>query len=202
MKEEPKHTDEPLRKHTFDGIQEFDKKLPNWWLAVLYGTIAFAVGYWFYYHFPNMHETSGERVERTMNAIALAAAKNAGADLTDEQLWAMSKDSKVSGAGAMTFQSTCATCHMPDLTGKIGVNLRDNMWIHGGKPTEIIATITNGVPAKGMPTWGPVLGKAKIAEVAAFILSYHSPTDPIIAVASTSPNVGPAASTPAPAAKP
>lgn len=202
MKEEPKHTDEPLREHTFDGIQEFDKKLPNWWLMVLYGTIAFAVGYWFYYHFPNMHETSGERVERTINAIALAAAKNAGADLTDEQLWAMSKDPKVSGAGAMTFQSTCATCHMPDLTGKIGVNLRDNMWIHGGKPTEIIATITNGVPAKGMPTWGPVLGKAKIAEVAAFILSYHSPTDPIIAVASTSPNVGPAASTPAPAAKP
>jgi len=173
-------TDEPIRHHVFDGIQEYDKKLPNWWLMTLYGAIVFAAAYWFYYHYPTMHETSGERLERTMNAIALSAAKNSGADLSDEQLWAMSRDPKVSGAGAMTFQTTCATCHMPDLTGKIGVNLRDNIWIHGGKPTEIIATITSGVPAKGMPTWGPVLGKAKIAEVAAFILSYHSPTDPII----------------------
>lgn len=181
MKETPNHTaDEPIREHTFDGIQEYDKRLPNWWLMTLYGAIVFAAAYWFYYHYPSMHETSGQRLERTMNAIALAAAKNSGADLSDEQLWAMSKDAKVSGAGAMTFQTTCASCHMPDLSGKIGPNLRDQLWIHGGKPAEIVETITKGVPSKGMPTWGPVLGKAKIAEAAAYILSYHSPTDPVL----------------------
>jgi cytochrome c oxidase cbb3-type subunit 3 len=92
----------------------------------------------------------------------------------------MSKDSTAVQAGALTFQTTCASCHMPDLSGKIGPNLKDNLWIHGGKPVEIVHTITTGVAAKGMPTWGPVLGPTKINEVAAFILSYHSPSDPVI----------------------
>jgi len=182
MKNEPTTTDleDPIRDHTFDGIQEYDKRLPNWWLWTLYGAIIFAAAYWFYYHFPTEHETSFQQVDRTMNEIAVAAAKSSGAELTDDQLWTMSKDSATVQAGALTFQTTCASCHMPDLSGKIGPNLKDNLWIHGGKPTEIVHTITTGVSAKGMPTWGPVLGPTKINEVAAFILSYHNPSDPVV----------------------
>jgi cytochrome c oxidase cbb3-type subunit 3 len=34
-------------------------------------------------------------------------------------------------------------------------------------------TIKNGVIAKGMPAWEPVIGQKKASEVLAYILSYH-----------------------------
>ena len=52
--------------------------------------------------------------------------------------------------------------------------------MYGGRPVEVHALITKGVLAKGMPTWGPVLGPRKISEVTAFLLSRHREGDPIV----------------------
>jgi cytochrome c oxidase cbb3-type subunit 3 len=35
-----------LRPHEFDGIQEYDQRLPNWWLATLYIAILWAFFSW------------------------------------------------------------------------------------------------------------------------------------------------------------
>jgi cytochrome c oxidase cbb3-type subunit 3 len=40
--------------------------------------------------------------------------------------------------------------------------------------------VTSGVLVKGMPTWGPVLGPKRIAEVVAYVLSHHREGETII----------------------
>ncbi len=190
--------DAPLKGHSFDGIEEYDKKLPNWWLWTLYGAIAFSFFYWFYFHWVGNPESTAQRLDRRLGEIALAAAASGGAELDNAALWKMSRDEKVVADGRKTFLTQCVSCHGADLKGGIGVNLTDKDWIHGGNPTEIVAVLTKGVLDKGMPAWGPVLGKARVAQVAAFVLSHHTEGEEIRIV----PSPTQSATAPAAAAAP
>jgi cytochrome c oxidase cbb3-type subunit 3 len=151
-----------------DGIEEYDNPLPNWWLGLFYLTIVWAVLYGIHYHF-----VAG-RSQPTALAAELAAAeakwpKQAAAaaattvDVTPEAV----------AAGKEIYTANCVSCHGAELLGGIGPNLVDTTWIHGGAPDQILATITNGVPEKGMLTWGPILGPEKVAQVAAYVVSQH-----------------------------
>lgn len=181
----PLPPEDPVRPHVFDGIQEYDKRLPNWWLNTLYITIVFWVGYWSYYEWFRVGPTGEQAV---VAAIAkIEQSKLSAAKLDDSSLWKMSQNTAFVDAGKTTFMANCAACHLATLRGKsespaaIGPDLTDTTWIHGGKPTEIYELITNGVLTKGMPTWGPVLGARKITEVTAFILSKHKEGEAVIA---------------------
>jgi len=190
--------EESLKGHSFDGIEEYDKKLPNWWLWTLYGAMVFSFFYWFYFHWVGNPESSPERLERQLAAIALAAASSGG-ELDDAALWKMSRDEKIVSDGRKTFLTTCVSCHGVDLKGGIGANLLDNDWIHGGKPSDVVRTVTKGVLDKGMPAWGPVLGKMRVTQVAAFVMSHHAEGDAIRLVPSGSQAAGAVA---APASSP
>lgn len=170
--------EDKIRHHTFDGIQEYDKRLPNWWLMTLYGAIIFWVGYWGYFEWFKVGLDGPQEV--TIALTQIEAAKLASAPASDDaSLWKMSRNTVFVEAGRATFNTTCASCHTDKLTGAIGPNLVDHLWIHGGKPGEIHGTVEKGVLAKGMPAWGPILGPKKIAEVTAYILSYHQEGEPI-----------------------
>jgi len=175
----PTPDEDEIRKHTFDGIQEFNKHLPNWWLNTLYGSIAFAIVYWFVYQTAHLMPSDGAQVDSAMAQIAVAKMTSAFDVTDDAKFWEMSKNTAFVTAGKQTFNSLCATCHTVNLTGAVGPNLVDQAWLHGGTPKEIFKTVNGGVPAKGMPTWGPVLGTKKTAEVVAYVLSYHVPGEPI-----------------------
>jgi cytochrome c oxidase cbb3-type subunit 3 len=178
-----------LRPHSYDGIQEYDKRLPGWWLMTLYGAMIFAVFYWAYYEAYGIGATPAQALEARMAENAERAARNSGV-IDDDLLWKMSRDPKVTASGKATFEATCAACHKPDMTGQIGPNLLDHEWIHGGTPMSEMKTITEGVLAKGMPSWGPVLGREKISEVTAYIFSKHKPGEEIVAVPGWTPPGG------------
>lgn len=176
----PQHHEDRLRPHSFDGIQEFDKRLPNWWLLTLYGAIAFAVAYWFVHYESALVLPDGDRVHREIQrieAVKLAALVDM---VNDENLWKMSRNPQFTANGAATYKNVCQACHAPSLQGRvedpkyIGANLADTAWLHGGKPTEVFNTAKNGFMARGMPPRGgqPLSDKA-VVEVVAFILSHH-----------------------------
>ena len=184
-----------IRPHRFDGIEEYDQRLPNWWLLTFYGAIAFACFCWlFTQQFAG--STNESRVEAELARIEAAKFANA-ITLDDATLWQMSRNPVIIAAGRETFNATCAACHLASLRGKeespiaIGPNLTDQLWIHGGRPMELNTVATAGVLTKGMPAWGPVLGTKRISEAVAYILSYHKEGEPIVIVPPAAPPVAP-----------
>jgi cytochrome c oxidase cbb3-type subunit 3 len=77
-------------------------------------------------------------------------------------------------AGEGLFTQFCVVCHGANLAGGIGPSFVDDEWIHGGTSADIIRTITNGVPEKGMVAWGPVLGAEGINNVAAYVITKNA----------------------------
>lgn len=164
----------PDTGHDYDGIREYDNKLPNWWLGTLILTVIFGYGYWMYFHVfgagTSPHAAYVAELER---ADALAAERMAARGaLTDDQLESFARDAAKVSAGQAVFAQHCVACHGPEGAGLIGPNLTDNHWIHdAGKPTGIWKVVTAGVAAKGMPAWGPMLGPDKVEQVVSYVLT-------------------------------
>ncbi|MGC4074246.1 MAG: c-type cytochrome [Nibricoccus sp.] len=163
--------EDPIRHHVFDGIAEYDRRMPNWWLLTFYATIIFAILYWFNRQI-FARDSDAQQLQQEIARIDAAKLAEAGAR-DDATLWKMSRNPAFVQAGAATFKTTCVSCHGNELKGGVGPNLVDDVWLHGGKPLEVINTVENGVLAKGMPAWGPILGTKKVNELVAFILSHH-----------------------------
>ena len=178
-----------VRPHTFDGIREYDQRLPNWWLYTLYATIIFWVGYWAYYEWFRIGPSDPVAVEQAISRIE-ATKMASTSKIDDASLWKMSQNATFVAGGKAVFETNCVACHFASMRGKaenpvaIGPDLTDTAWVYGGKPTQIYDLIMKGVLTKGMPTWGPVLGAKKVGEVTAYILSKHQEGEAIVIVPS------------------
>jgi cytochrome c oxidase cbb3-type subunit 3 len=207
-----------LREHVYDGIQEYDQTLPNWWLFSWYITIVWFVIAWVAYYQFSFGESDQARIDQALDRIQQVQLKELE-KLTDDKLWAMSQDAKLVSAGAATFATTCVACHATDLSATVlsatpdnpttkvkmklpGLPLNDTEWKHGGNPLQILNLIRKGAPdvTKGMPAWEPQLGLNRVVEVAAFILSKHQQGE-VITLAADSPLQAGAAATPPAAGK-
>lgn len=163
-----------LRDHVYDGIQEYDQKLPNWWLYTLYGAIIFSFVYWYALFQSNVAAPMTAIVRQEVAGIYSANAANAK-EVTPDGLWAMAGDSTMVAAGRDHFAQNCAACHGADMKGipGNGANLLDAEWLNGRTPLEIYKIVENGLPEKGMVAWGPQRGQRFVFEATAFVLSFH-----------------------------
>jgi cytochrome c oxidase cbb3-type subunit 3 len=167
------------KHHVYDDIVEHDNALPLWWQLALYGAIVFGLGYWYARRMDSIpspaqayaHEVAAERA-------AAAERARARGTIDDAMLSTVAKDPATVAQGKEVFTTTCAPCHKPDGGGNIGPNLTDAYWIHGNKPTDIYKVVTEGVAAKGMPTWGPVLGEQRLEAVVAYVISIENTNVP------------------------
>jgi cytochrome c oxidase cbb3-type subunit 3 len=170
--QKPENDSENTVIHEVDGIQEYDNKLPNWWLYSLYGSIGFAVLYWYVYQTTGIGASPAQAYQEELDRNAAAAAMQIKVgEATPESLMALAKDANALALGKQVFTSTCAACHRQDGGGLVGPNLTDEFWLHGGAPEKIFHTISTGVPDKGMPAWQPQLGALKTQAVAAYVIT-------------------------------
>ncbi len=168
-----------LLDHDYDGIREYDNPMPRWWLWVFYASILFVP---FYYFAPAPFGEGPGKVADYEAAMAAERAarppENVVVALSDDEYRALSRDASVVAAAKPLFTTNCAVCHRADGGGLIGPNLTDEAWIHGGEPTTIHRTITEGVLEKGMPPWGRILKPADVDALTAYVLSLQGTRPP------------------------
>lgn len=192
-----------LRDHVYDGIQEYDQKLPNWWLFTWYITMVWFVIAWLAYYQLGYGKNDSEAIEGQLARIEAIRQKDLEG-IDDAKLWELSRDPAVVEKGKATFLATCVACHGPDLSAMMagaklpGLPLNDQEWKHGGNPLNVMSIVRKGAPdvTKGMTAWEPVLGLDRVIEVVAFVMSHHKEGEPVT-LAPDSPlkeeNAGPAA---------
>lgn len=73
--------------------------------------------------------------------------------------------------GKKLYNMVCFACHGKNLEGATGFNLKDSEWVHGSKPEQILATLKNGFPDKGMIAFGTVYKEDQLKDIVNYILS-------------------------------
>ncbi len=173
--------DEVIPGHKYDGIREYDNPMPGWWIGLFIITIVFGVVYFLginVFGFVDTYEDDLAQSQAELVEMREAYAASGPTFETDERaLRRYVDDAAMAEAGAAIFASTCASCHGNEGQGLIGPNLTDDYWIHGGAPSDIYRTVSEGVPAKGMPPWDNVLSEQEQAEVMSYVWSLYG-TDP------------------------
>lgn len=179
--------------HEWDGLKELNTPLPKWWLYTFYATVVFALGYTIAY--PSWPSLTGHTdgvlawTQRQDVSAALAKEKARQAPMMQKvvatDIGEIRKDPElmnyVMAAGRVAFADNCAACHGAGGAGAKGFpTLADDDWLWGGKPDQILQTITYGIRnanensrVSDMPRFGAdqLLEPAQINDVAEYVLS-------------------------------
>ncbi|MFY0623692.1 MAG: cytochrome-c oxidase, cbb3-type subunit III [Pelagimonas sp.] len=185
--------------HAWDGIREYNKPLPKWWLYTFYVTIVWGIGYSIAYPaWPGIKEATpgllgystraevAAEIEKVDQANAAINEKLASAELTtiaaDPELGSYAQN-----AGGAVFRTWCAQCHGSGAAGAKGYpNLLDDDWLWGGSIEAIHESVSYGIRNETnddarfseMPAFGrdELLSEEEVAQVSNFVMTLSGET--------------------------
>lgn len=168
-----------LLDHNYDGIQELNHPLPNWWNFIFYAAIIFSAGYFVYYQIlggPSLRDEFKASHEKVLAAQAEYKRLNSMFNL--ETYNAILADDGVK-KGEEVFETNCVACHAEKGKGDIGPNLTDQYWlIAKGTPETVYDVAFNGSEENGMPAWGELLSKEEIYQAVAYVMTLKNTNQP------------------------
>lgn len=168
-----------LLDHDYDGIQEFDYPLPNWWKLSFVLTALFGIPYGIYYLAlggPTLKDELA-RDMASLNKVRVAYAVKMAK--FDESAYSAFDNEEGTKLGAVVYEENCLSCHEEKGKGDIGPNLTDEYWMHAkGTPSTIYEVILNGREDKGMPTWKEDLTKDEILQVVKYLMAIKNTNIP------------------------
>ena len=166
-------TNDQLRDHQFDGIQEYDNSPPRWWVMSFYITLAWCVLYVGWYHMAD-NKLGAEQLAVEMRELAELRAKNQTGPLSEETLRGLSTSAERIAAGGVIYaKAGCIGCHGADGTGGIGPNLRDRYWTHGSNMIDIATVLREGSNNKQMPAQGNQMTGDELNNLTIFLVDWN-----------------------------
>ncbi len=158
--------------HEYDGIRELDNATPPWFTIAFLASIVFGIGYLWRYH---VAESAPNQIKEYEMEVAAAKVKIAEhmknqKDLVDENTVTMMSGADIDN-GKVLYANNCGVCHGAAGEGKVGPNLTDEYWIHGGDIKDVFKVIKFGAIEKGMMSWKGVFSATEIAQISSYIKS-------------------------------
>ena len=162
-----------VMEHEYDGIAELNNPTPPWFMGLFYSTIAFGIVYLLIFH---VFGKGNIMEQEYTQEVAIAEKERAAfiklvAGKINENTVTLLNDKKGMEVGKVLFTQYCTACHGQNAEGKVGPNLTDEYWLHGGTIKAVFHTVTEGVPEKGMISWKKQLNPLQIQQVGSYILS-------------------------------
>jgi cytochrome c oxidase cbb3-type subunit 3 len=160
--------------HNFDGIEEYNKPMPKWWLNMFWLAIVFGIGYLGYFGLGNYKGYDGWSSIKQLSDESEAHNRKYGeifARYMKFPVEELKDNEQAIRMGQQVFLNNCAICHGQTAQGYYGFpNLTDADWLYGGSAENIKTTITHGRRGQ-MPAWKETLGASGVEAVAEYVLS-------------------------------
>lgn len=166
--------------HDYDGIKELNNPIPFWFNLLFYGTILFGFVYMLVYFVFDAAPLQAKEYEAELAKAKIEKeeyVKRAG-NLVDESNVVMLTDAAKIAEGASVYTSKCAVCHGEKGEGKVGPNLTDEYWLHGGDIQSVFKSIKYGIPSKGMVAWQNSMNGAQMQQLTSYVLSLQGTNPP------------------------